>query len=303
MPDIIIDGDSSTTLATNLAGIIGADLVTTDTRIFPDGESKIILSGVPSGRCIIVQSIYPPVDTNLVRALTLVSVAAETSNEVIIIVPYMGYARQDQMFLPGEVVTLRHIARLFSGAGADRLITVDIHSNRGLVYFGNIGSNVSAVPYMARYFVDIPLERPLVVSPDLGGRERAETFARIMGTDCITLEKNRDRRSGEVSIRTKGVDMSYRDIILVDDMISTGGSIVKASEFLKGCGCGRVFVACTHALMVGDAAARIYNAGVESVVGANTVPGKESMVDISGIIAQELTKTKKSAPDKMCHGE
>lgn len=284
----VIAGDSPPTLAPNLAGELGADLISSDVRTFPDGESKVTLSGTPSGRCVVVQSAHPPVDTNLMRALTLVSVAADRAGGVVAVIPYMGYARQDHEFLPGEVVTLKHVAKLFAGAGASRLVTVDIHSYRGLAHFGSMGANVSAVPDLARHFAGRELKDPLTVSPDAGGLGRAKAFADSMGTDWIALEKDRDRRTGEVSIRTRGVDVAGRDVILVDDMISTGGSVVKATEFLKGHGCGRVFAACTHALMVDGAASRISRAGVEEVVGANTVPGPEGIVDVSRAIAGAL---------------
>lgn len=288
MPGTTVLAASQSGLAQNLAEILGADLVTGDIRTFPDGESKVTLSGEPAGRCVVVQSTHPPVDTNLLRALLLVSEAAGRARSVDAVVPYMGYARQDREFLSGEVVTLRHVAGLFAGAGADRLVTVDIHSMKGLEYFGRMGQNVSAVPDLAAHFSGMGLADPLAVSPDMGGRERARIFADSMGAGWLALEKERDRTTGGVSIRSEGADVSGRDIILVDDMISTGGSIISAAGFLRGCGCGRIFVACTHALMVGDAAARIAGAGVEGVVATNTVPGPAGVVDVSRTVAGAL---------------
>ena len=288
MPGTTVLAASQTTLARNLADVLGADLITGDIRAFPDGESKVTLSGEPAGRCVVVQSTHPPVDANLLRALLLVSEAAGRARSVVAVVPYMGYARQDREFLPGEVVTLKHVAGLFAGAGADRLVTVDIHSMKGLEYFGDMGRNVSAVPDLAAHLSGMDLTDPLAVSPDGGGRERARIFAESMQTSWLALEKERDRTTGKVSIRSEGADVSGRDIILVDDMISTGGSIVSAAKFLKGCGCGRILAACTHALMVGDAAARIAGAGVEGVVAANTIPGPAGVVDVSRAVAGAL---------------
>ena len=288
MPGTTVLAASQTGLAHNLAEILGADLITGHIRTFPDGESKVTLSGEPAGRCVVVQSTHPPVDINLLRALLLVSEAAGRAQSVAAVVPYMGYARQDREFLPGEVVTLKHVAGLFAGAGADRLVTVDIHSMKGLEYFGGMGQNVSAVPDLAAHFAGMDMADPLAVSPDMGGRERARIFAESIHTGWLALEKERDRTTGEVSVRSEGADVSDRDIILVDDMISTGGSIVSAAGFLRGCGCGRIFAACTHALMVGDAAARIAGAGVEGVVAANTIPGPAGVVDVSRTIARAL---------------
>lgn len=271
-----------------MAERLGADLITSSIRTFPDGESKTTLSGTPAGRCVVVQSTHPPVDTNLVRALSLVHKAAEHASSVTAVVPYMGYGRQDREFLVGEVITLKAVARLFSGAGADRVVTVDAHSALGLGYFGEAAKNVSAVPELAGYFGSVGLDNPLVVSPDRGGGVRATEFAGILGSECLVLEKERDRKTGAVTIRNRTAGVGGRDVVLVDDMISTGGSMVKAAEFLKAQGCGRVLAACTHALLVDGAEEKMGRAGVAQIVSANTIPGETAKVDVSGVVASVL---------------
>lgn len=285
---MVIAGSSPVRLAERLAERLGVGLITSNVRTFPDGESKVTLSGTPAGRCVVVQSTHPPVDTNLVRALSLVHKAAEHASGVTAVVPYMGYGRQDREFLAGEVVTLKAVARLFNGAGADRVVTVDAHSMLGLGYFGEAAKNVSAIPELADYFCSMSLDSPLVVSPDRGGGVRAAEFAEILGSECLVLEKERDRKTGAVTIRNRVVGVGGRDVVLVDDMISTGGSMVKAAEFLKAQGCGRVFAACTHALLVDDAVEKMGRAGVAQVVSANTIPGETAKVDVSGVVASVL---------------
>lgn len=249
----VICGKASEDLGRKLARKIKANLVKSEVRVFPDGESKITLKGnISKRKSIVVQSIYPPVDTNLIQALSLISKAKENSSEVVVVVPYMGYARQDREFLPGEIVTMKVMAKLFKGAGASKLIAVDIHSLIGLKYFTIKSKNVSAVSDLASYFKKMSLKDPLVVSPDQGGKERAKKFAKEMGIEFIALQKKRDRKTGKVQIKTKEADVIGRDLILVDDMISTGGSIVNATKFLKKERCKRVFVACTHALLMND---------------------------------------------------
>ena len=285
MAGTVVVGSSPVGLAGLLAQRLGADVITSSIRTFPDGESKVTLSGAPSGSCVVVQSTNPPVDTNLVLALSLIASVAEGADSVTAVVPYMGYGRQDREFLPGEVVSMRSVAKLFRAAGAQRVVTVDIHSPRALQYFGAHADNVSAVPALASHFQAMCLERPLVVSPDRGGQERAGEFARILGADCISLRKERDRKSGAVRILDGGLDVADRVIILVDDMISTGGSIITAANFLGRQGCADIFVACTHALLVGNAADGIRKAGVRGIVGTNTVPGDVGVVDVSDTIA------------------
>ena len=286
----VISGKSSEDLARKLSRRIKANLVKSEVRIFPDGESKITLSGnISKRKSIVVQSIYPPVDTNLVQALSLISKAKEISSEVIAVIPYMGYARQDREFLPGEIVTMKVLANLFKGVGASKIIAVDIHSKMGLKHFTIKSKNVTAIPDLVKYFKKLSLKNPLVVSPDQGGKNRAKEFAEKFESEYISLEKKRDRKTGKVQIKTKNSDTVVgRDLILVDDMISTGGSIIKATQFLKKQKCKRVYVACTHALLINDAEKKIKKAGVTSIVSTNTIPGKTSVVDISSTIAKAI---------------
>ena len=286
----IIAGKSSEDIAKKLSRKVKANFVKSQVRVFEDGESKITLSGKISKRkSIVVQSIYPPVDTNLIQALSLISKAKETSSEVIAVIPYMGYARQDREFLPGEIVTMKVLGKLFKGAGASKIIAVDIHSIIGFKYFSIKTKNVSAIPELVRYVKKLSLKNPLVVSPDQGGKERVKEFAKELGSEYIALEKKRDRKTGKVQIKTKNLDeVANRDLILVDDMISTGGSIVKATQFLKKQKCKKVYVACTHALLMNNAEGKIRKAGVTKIISANTIPGKTSIVDISDAIAKAI---------------
>ena len=285
----VIAGKSSEDLARKLSKKIKANLVKSQIRVFADGESKITLKGnLSKKRSIVVQSIYPPVDTNLIRALSLISKAKETSLEVIAVIPYMGYARQDKEFLPGEIVTMKVLGKLFKGAGASKIIVVDIHSMIGLKHFKIKSKNVTAIPDLVKYFKKLSLKNPLIVSPDQGGKKRAKEFAKEFALEYIALEKKRDRKTGKVQIKTKNVEVVNRDLILVDDMISTGGSIIKATQFLKKQKCKRVFVACTHALLMNNAEKRIKKAGVTKIVSTNTIPGKTSIVDISNTIAKAI---------------
>ena len=285
----VIAGESSEDLAIKVAKKLKANLVRAQIRVFPDGESKITLDGrLTKSKIIVIQSTYPPVDTNIVHVLSLISKAKEISSDVIAVIPYMGYARQDREFLPGEIITMKVLGTLFKGVGASQVIVVDIHSMIGLKHFKIKTKNVSATPDLARYFEKMNLKNPLVVSPDQGGGERAKEFARYFGSDYIVLTKHRDRKTGKVKIKASKIEVAGRDLILVDDMISTGGSIIKATEFLKKQGCRRVFVACTHALLINFAEKKIRDAGVTKIVSANTIPRKTSIVDISSTIAQAI---------------
>ena len=286
----VISGKTSENLAKELSKKIKANLVKSEIRVFPDGESKITLIGkISKKKSIVLQSIYPPVDTNLVQVLSLIAKAKENSSEVIAVIPYMGYARQDREFLPGEIVTMKVLGKLFKSAGASKIIVVDIHSSIGLKHFSIKTKNVTAIPDLVGFFKKLSLKNPLVVSPDQGGKERAKEFAKEFNSDYIALEKTRDKKTGKVKIKTKNLEeVENRDLILVDDIISTGGSIIKATQFLKKQKCKKIYVACTHALLMNNAEKKIKKAGITSIISTNTIPGKTSKVDISKTIAKAI---------------
>ena len=285
----VIAGDSSSQLAKKIARRLNAVYVKTENRKFPDGESKITIKKIPRNNIIlVVQSTYPPVDTNLLHLLSVISKARKYSSKIYAIIPYMGYARQDREFLEGEVISISVIGKLLRAVGTRKIITVDIHSNIALRELKIPSENITAITELVKYFKKKKLTNPLIVSPDLGGKQRAIKFANLMGIESIALKKHRDRKTGVVNIVTSKVNVKERDLILVDDMISTGGSIIRSTQFLKKQKCKRVFVACTHALLVNNAENRIKKAGVTEIISTNTIPKKTSKVNVAKIIADAV---------------
>ena len=148
---------------------------------------------------------------------------------------------------------------------------------------------MTAILDLAKYFFILKLKNPLVVSPDQGGKKRAKEFAKFLNIEYISHKKHRDRKTWKVEIKSSNFsEIIDIDLILVDDMVSTGGSIIKATEFLKKQKCKRVFVACTHALLRNDAENKIKKAGVIKIISTNTIPGKTSLVDVSDTIAKAI---------------
>ena len=285
----VIGGSASSDLAKKIARKLKAPYIKTEKKTFPDGESKITINQIPKKSIVlVVQSTYPPVDTNLLELISIVSKIQKFSSKVYAIIPYMGYARQDREFLGGEIVTIGVVGRLLKASGVKKILTVDMHSKLALKELNISSENVSAMGELVKYFQKMGLKDPLVVSPDLGGKDRAQAFANLLKTDFIALKKHRDRKTGKVNILSGKVEVKNRDLILVDDMISTGGSIVKATQFLKKQKCKRVFVACTHALLVNEAAKKIKSAGVSQIVSTNTIPGDSAKVDVSKDISDAL---------------
>ena len=285
----VVGGDASSDLAKRIARKIKSPYIKTEKKVFPDGESKITINRIPKkSTVLVVQSTYPPVDTNLLELLSIVSKVQKFSSKIFAIIPYMGYARQDREFLDGEIITIGVVGKLLKASGVKKVLTVDIHSKLALKELKISSENVSAMEVLVKHFKKMKMKDPLVVSPDLGGKERAEKFSKLLKTNFIALKKHRDRRTGKVSILTGKINVKNRDLILVDDMISTGGSIIKATQFLKKQKCRRVFVACTHALLVNNATKKIKNAGVSQIISTNTIPGESAKVDVSRVISDAL---------------
>ena len=285
----VVAGSASKDLGKRIARRLKAPYVEAKTRVFPDGESKIIFGHIPKNSIVlVVQSTYPPVDTNLLQALSIISQVRKVSSKIYAIIPYMGYARQDRQFLSGEVVTMSIIAKMIQAAGAKKVVAVDIHSKTALNHFKIPKENVSAIPELAKYFKKMKLKNALVVSPDMGGSLRAKKFASLLNIDFIALKKSRNRNTGKVQIHSSKADVRGKDLILVDDIISTGGSIIKAAQFLKRQKCKRLFVACTHGLFVEDAEKKIKKAGVSQIISTNTIPRSTSKVDVSGVIVESI---------------
>lgn len=297
MPEIsVIAGPASPDLADKVAKRLGAQLVAAELKVFSDGESKIKI-GRTGKNCVVVQSTHPPADTHLMQALMMARKCSDDgARDVCAVIPYLAYARQDRAFLEGEAVSIALVAKLLEAAGVRHVITVDIHSQLAMSHFSSV-QNVSSIPLLADYATSkMRLHRPVIVSPDAGGAERAKEFALRLKTDMTALKKSRDRTTGEVIVDEKiDVDVSGRDAVLVDDMISSGGSIVKAAEVLRKKGISNVYAMCAHALLIGDAAQKIKAAGVQDIIATNSVPGEYARVDLSPAIADALKSRYSSA--------
>jgi ribose-phosphate pyrophosphokinase len=284
----VITGPGSLDLANNIAKRLQAELSVASLRIFSDGESSIRLGKVRN-KCIIVQSTHPPTDRHLIQLLMMVKRCTDDgAQDICAVVPYLAYARQDRAFIEGEVVSIALVARLFETMGVKHIVTVDIHSQLAMSYFQSI-HNVSSVRLLAQYASNMKLRNPVAVSPDAGGTIRANEFGRHLNIDVISLKKSRDRVTGEVTIDEKiDKDIADRDAILIDDIISSGGSIIKAARVLRNLGVGKIYAMCAHALLIQDAAEKIKSAGVHDIISTNSVPSEYSKIELSQEIVSAL---------------
>jgi len=284
---VIISDNRNSSLAKNISLNLDVPYENAELRVFADGESKIRLDNVAKRNCIIVHSTYPPTDQHLMQLFMIIyKCKQDGASDICVVNPYLAYSRQDKVFVDGEIVTINLIGRILASLGTTKLVTIDTHSPESLNYsFETV--DLSAIPSLACYVKkNITLNKPIVISPDEGGIQRAKKFAGVIDIDMLSLIKTRDRFTGDVSISLSDQQpLENRDALIVDDMISTGNSIIKATEILKKNNIENVYVVCTHALLLDDAKEKLFKAGVKEVISTNSIPNEFAKVDLSNVIS------------------
>jgi ribose-phosphate pyrophosphokinase len=287
----VIATSSSLGLAAKLSRLLSRELLVAEEKVFPDGEKYLRIPKRLEGDVLLVHSLHQPQDERFVQLLLAVDAAKGAgASRVVVVVPYFAYARQDRRFLEGEPVSVGALLKAVEAAGADALAVVDIHNPSSLDEWLRIPHfNVLPVGELAGYFRG-KLRDPVVLAPDKGALHRAQLAAQVLGAEYDYLEKSRDRVTGEVKIAPKSVDVGGRDVLFIDDIISTGGTLVAAAKEVLALGAKRVYAACTHALLVSGALDKLYAAGVEEVVATDTVPSPVSRVSVAEPIAEVVRK-------------
>jgi len=287
----VIAGPASKELAEKISAQTGYPNISVASRIFPDGEAYVRLEGDVRGETVaIVQTTSPPMQDSRLFQLAFMADAAKRAGagKVLAAVPYLAYARQDKMFLAGEGISVETISRMLKASGIDELLTVNIHSEPALAKFPFPSKTVSAIPLIAKYFVEKGCRGAFALSPDKGAMYIAQQAQEVLGGDCGHLNKTRDRHTGQTVQTAEGLNVKDQTVIIFDDIISTGGTIVGAAKILREQGAKHVFCGCVHGLLIGDAEKRILDAGVEEIVGTDSVPGSVSKVSLAPLLSQEL---------------
>ena len=290
---MIIPGPSSQILSSRVARITGKTLALCDYQQFPDGEGYVrILDDIKGKDVTIIQS--TPKDSDYISLLQLID-ACDTAKSVTVVIPYMGYARQDKRFKAGEPISARALAKCIH---ADRVFTVNIHDESIMASFNAKAENLDATPLLGSYIKTHGLESPVFIAPDKSAFPLAKRAAED-GADeengangnsryeCDYLEKT--RHSGDtVSIAPKDLDVAGRNVVIIDDMISTGGTMATTIELLKEQGVGKVYLACVHPILARNGIIRLYRAGVEEIVGTDTLEKAVSVVSVASLIAEAI---------------
>jgi len=277
----VICTEKSQILGTSLARALKTEVVEVKYSRFPDGEQYLI-TGELDDETIIVGSI---VDNDALVQLLLTIDACDCSKNRLVL-PYMGYARQDKRFCKGEPVSARAIAQAVS-RGVSEIITVNIHEKEVLTYFSVPARNISLAHDIGSYIRTLQLDNPLILAPDEGALVFASTVASAGGWDFDHLEKN--RISGvEVRMAPKQLCAASRSVVIVDDIISTGGTIATASGMLYNQGAKDVYAVCVHGVLTGGAYVRLMAAGIRDVICSDTIERGCSKISAADSISAAL---------------
>lgn len=291
----VIPGPASPELGARIAERIGVESHPAVHRLFPDGESYIRTTPLKGETAVIVQTTFPDPDKSLLQLFLMVDAARGAgAKEVVCVVPYLAYARQDQRFQEGEALSLKTVSKLLGASGVDRLIVVDVHEPEALEGFCDEASvqvtNLSAIPDLAEYLKMNGFDGAFSLSPDVGAIDLAESAGVVLGGEVSFFTKERNLHNGEIEMMVRDLDVRERDVVVFDDIVSSGGTTAMAVKVLKSQGAGRVAAACTHGLFMGDAREKILDAGADMLVATDTVQTSTSLVSVSRLIAEHLKK-------------
>ena len=279
----IIAGPASQLLAGRVSENLKTNILVSEFKRFPDGElyTRILDDFDNSGEVTIIQSTVT--DSDFVTLLQLID-ACNAASKINVVIPYMGYARQDQAFKSGEPISARAMAKAIK---ADNVYTVNIHEESILDFFDAKAVNLDATPAIGEYIKNMDFKNPLIVAPDKSATVLARNASEKLGIDYDYLEKT--RLSGEsVTISPKNVDVKGRDVIIIDDLISTGGTMAEAISLLCKQGANDVFVACVHPVLSNNAVLKLFKAGVKGIIATDTIDKGVSVVSVAPVIASVL---------------
>ena len=279
----IFAGESNRPLAEAIGEYLGISLGNAKITRFPDGETLVKLEEDVRGRDVfIVQSTCSPTNETLMELLIFIDCARRASAErITAVIPYYGYARQDRKDEGRTPITAKLVANLIGTAGADRVLTLDLHAGQIQGFFDIPVDNLYAEPVLRREFKTRNWEDLVVVSPDPGSTRRAGMYAAQLGADLAIVDKR--RVSGDTVKHGYLIgDVTGKTVLMMDDMITTGGTICGSAKVCKDAGAKNIFVGATHGVFVGNAVENLTNAPIDEIVTTDTIPITQEKIDAIG---------------------
>ena len=286
----LITGSANRPLAEAIASFLDISLCEVDVHRFSDGEIFVkILENIRGMDCFVVQPTNPPAE-NLLELLLLVDALRRSSaGRVTVVIPYYGYGRQDRKDQPRVCIGAKLMANLITMAGTDRVMTLDLHSHQIQGFFDIPSDHLYSLPIFLRYFRSLKLKDMVVVCPDIGGAKMARGYAGRLNAPMAFIEKRRPRPNVAVSLNIIG-DVAGRDVIIVDDIIDTGGTLVTACNLIDEKKANSIHVGCTHGVLSDNAAEKLQNSPLTEVAVTDTIliPGEKKFSKLKILSVAEL---------------
>lgn len=269
----IFSGNANRGLAQEICDYLKVSMGNAEVSRFSDGEILVqINENVRATDVFVIQPTCPPVNDNLMELLIMIDAFQRASAQrITAVVPYYGYARQDRKVQPRVPISSKLVANLITNAGADRVLTMDLHAGQIQGFFDIPVDNLIAAPILIDYIKKKELEDVVIVSPDTGGVERAREVAGRLGANIAIIDKRRESPNKAEAMNVIG-DVANKNLIILDDMIDTAGTLIQAVEVLKEKGAKDIYAACSHSVFSGPAIDRIKDSKLKEVITTNTIP-------------------------------
>ena len=285
----VFSGTANQELSRQIAKYLGIPLSEASIKRFSDGEISVQIGESVRGKDVfIIQSTCAPTDTNLMELLILTDALKRSSaSTVTAVIPYFGYARQDRKAAPRVSITAKLVANMIEIAGIDRVVTMDLHAGQIQGFFDIPVDNLYGTITFINYLKNKHLPNPIVASPDVGGVARARSLAKQLNLDLAIIDKRREKANESEVMNVIG-DANGKDVILIDDMVDTAGTLIKAAAAFKERGATSVTAFCTHPVLSGPAYERIATGAIDELVVTDTIPLKEQNEHIKVISVAPL---------------
>ena len=300
----LLSGNSNKPLSKNIAKYLKSKLVNSSIRNFSDGEIYVEINENIRGNSIfLIQSVSSPANDNLMELLLCIDALKRSSaKNITAVIPYFGYARQDRKVAPRTSISAKLVSNLITKAGANRVVTVDLHAGQIQGFFDIPVDNLFATPIFARHVKKkIKSKNLICVAPDVGGTERARALGKILNVGLAIVDKRR-QKPGQSQVMNIVGEVKGKTCIIVDDIIDSGGTIVNAAKALKDRGAKEVYVYITHGVLSGEAVKKIKNSVIKNLVitdtidNMNRVKGAKNIevLSISGLMGEAIKRISNS---------
>ena len=292
----VFSGNANPKLAEEICKLMGTKLGEAEVGTFSDGEIFVSLSETVRGSDVfVVQSTCTPVNNNLMELLIMIDALKRASaGRITAVIPYYGYARQDRKAKARDPITAKLVANMLTAAGADRVLTMDLHAAQIQGFFDIPVDHLYASTIFAPYIQSLNLENMVIATPDVGGSKRASTYAKYLDVPLVLCHKTREKANVVASMQIIG-DVKDKNVILIDDMVDTAGTITKAADIMKEAGALSVRAIASHGVMSGPASERVQNSQLEEMVFTDSIPysnrcAKVKQLSIADMFAETIRR-------------